>query len=95
MPYRAKAKTIVQAVTRAEAYRAYWPGLMQFGMPPTWGMLHSNSSEACWNTKINKRLRYTEVADTEDYRHMLDRVGAFGSSRAAVMAGRYERAPSW
>lgn len=84
MAYRAKAKSIVQAVTRA----AHW--LRDEGIS-----IHSASYEACRGTKVNKHLTYVETAEFEDAKRVTMMLKLHGSIRAAVIAGRYERAPTW
>lgn len=82
MAYRAKAKSIAQAVTRSLRYGE--------NVRPS-----PLSGEACWNTKINRRTRYVEAAEFEEYKHIRAMIGLYGNARAAVIAGRYERASTW
>jgi hypothetical protein len=94
MAYRARARSIVGAVTRAEFWRCVGQdNIERFGA--NYGASHSASQEACWNTKINRRLRYVETAEMEDAKRVIVMLRLHGSARAAVIAGRYERAPTW
>lgn len=94
MAYRAKARSIVQAVTRAEHWRCVGEqNIERFG--PNYGASHSASQEACHNTKINRRLRYVETAEFDEYNRVVMIMRMHSSTRAAVIAGLYERAPTW
>ena len=90
MAYRAKAKSIVQAVTRAEHWKKF-----DERMPFTVGMRHSPSTEACRGTKVHRRCSYVETAEFAEYQHLVAMRALHGSVRAAVLAGVYERAPTW
>lgn len=86
MAYRSKAKSIVEAVDRS-----------MWGIDPDnvyirpWTL----TTQACRGTKLRKFLDYSSVADYEDAKHSSVMIQMHGSARAAVIAGRYERAPSW
>lgn len=81
MAYRARAKTIVGAVTRCidDGLRVMSP---------------SFSMGACYNTKIERRLRFIETAEkTSDWYEFVklkEAVRRHGSIRAAVAAGYFE-----
>ena len=94
MSYRAKAKSIVQAVTRAEHWKRF-EGHTQEVMPFTYASTHALSSEACRGTKIHRRCSYVETAEFAEYQHLVAMRALHGTVRAAVLAGAYERAPTW
>lgn len=73
--YRAKAKTVTQAVTRSTSGRFF-------------------SSEACYGTKLQRRLSFIEYAETTlDFREFCKTKRSLitrGSVRQAVLMGDYE-----
>lgn len=82
MSYRARAKTIVGAVTRCIDDSP-------FSRSPSFSM------GACWNTKIERRLRFVETVEkTSDWHEFVilkEAVRRHGTIRAAVAAGYFER----